>query len=233
MEWLKVEEDYLDSMEVLCMEQSKLYHDVYFEKRRTHLRLKVPAIIVGSFTGVASFGTTTFPSVLQLYVPIIVGIINICIAILNACDTFFKISEDMNLARSTSEQLKKLAEDINKETKIPANLRQTNGITFLSEAYTRYQQINNNAPMLKKYVSYLEIESMIENKRRAEQCFIDVQTSTTEVSQPLNTSDEVADDISFYLTQPPLPKQVGESTDASKSPSVMTTNDVENGTNNV
>lgn len=167
-DWLKEEEDYLKIIASICIKLSKQYHVVYFKKKKTQTKLKIPAIIIGSFTGVASFGTTTFPKSAQKWVAIVVGLVNIGIATLNTLETFFKIGEDMNSSKATSEQLRKLAEDIDKELCLPEEDRPTSGIQFLRDTYTRYQQIISNAPMLLTYISYADKELGQEHSQLSE-----------------------------------------------------------------
>lgn len=160
MNWLKQEEEYLTNIKGSSLSLSQSFHKVYFRKKKFQSRLRIPAIIVGSFTGVASFGTSTFPKNMQRWVAIIVGLVNIGIAVLNTIESFFKVSEDMTSARNTSEQLRKLAEDIDRELALPQIDRETSGIIFLREAYTRYQQILNQAPMLARYISHADKSSL-------------------------------------------------------------------------
>lgn len=153
--WREKEEEYLRKLELSCLQMSREYHDIYFDLKTSQNKYKIPAIIIGSFTGVASFGSSTFPPNYQKWVSISVGLINVAIAILNTLESFFKLGEELSASRSSSEQLKKLAEDINRELALDVSTRQTSGVIFLRDAYTRYQQIVSNAPLLMKYNSYL------------------------------------------------------------------------------
>lgn len=160
MNWLQQEEEYLSNIKTSSLSLSQSFHKVYFRKKKIQTKLRIPAIIIGSFTGVASFGTSTFPTFMQRWVAVIVGLVNIGIAVLNTVESFFKISEDMTAAKSTSEQLRKLAEDIDRELALPQIDRETSGIIFLRDAYTRYQQILNQAPMLARYISHADKNSL-------------------------------------------------------------------------
>lgn len=186
-DWLSEEERYLAIISSVCIDLSKRYHSIYFVKKKTQSKLKIPAIIIGSFTGVASFGTSTFPKHAQKWVAIVVGLVNICIATLNTLDTFFKISDDMSSAKSTSEQLRKLAEDIEKELCLPEEDRPTSGIQFLRDTYTRYQQIISNAPMLHAYISYADKNSEPRPSTVMERLKASVNNSTPK-SQTLDNS---------------------------------------------
>lgn len=205
IDWVKEEENYLQTIEATCIRLSKDYHQVYFEKKRTQTQLRIPAIIVGSFTGVASFGTTTFPQELHKWVAIVVGVINIGIAILSTLETFFKVGEDMTAARTTSDQLRKLAEDIHKELALPVKDRPTSGIIFLKEMYTRYQQIISSSPMLPRFIFHAEVKKpqKVGWANRLKQT-----VSKTKTSPPLEQDEvDVQDDfdngfkgISSYLS---------------------------------
>lgn len=159
--WLKQEEEYLELVSKICIQLSKKYHKVYFLRKSVLARLKIPAIIIGSFTGVASFGTTTFPKETQKWVAVVVGVVNIFIATLNTLESFFKVGEEMTSAQTTYEQLRKVAEDIEKELSLPHIVRPTSGIQFLRDIYVRYQQIINSAPVLDDYISYADKETIV------------------------------------------------------------------------
>jgi hypothetical protein len=153
--WLEEEVKYLQTLANSCIELSREYHIIYFKRKTSQNKFKIPSIIIGSFTGVASFGSSTFPSSFRNWISISVGLINVAIAILSTLESFLKLGEELNASKSASEQLKKLAEDINRELALEMSTRQTSGVIFLRDSYTRYQQILSTAPVLSKYISYL------------------------------------------------------------------------------
>ncbi len=165
MQWKKEEEDFLKILEQTCISLSRDYHKTYFNLQSTQSKLRIPAIIIGSFTGVASFGTATFPDEHHSTVAIIVGIVNVCIAILSTVESYFKLGENINLTASASVQLRKLANDINKELCIDDTVRETSGINFLRDCYTRYQQILSGAPILRQFKAY-KVESQSNTQRK-------------------------------------------------------------------
>jgi hypothetical protein len=103
---------------------------------------------MSSFSGVASFGTTSFPTSGQKYVSIVVGIINISIAMLQTYESYLKIGDIVSKSLTVSTGLKKLADDIYCEIFIPVEDRETAGVTFLRDCFSRYQAIIDNAPPL-------------------------------------------------------------------------------------
>lgn len=130
-----------------CQRLTRVYKVVYVKYKRLQTRLRMPAIIVGSLTGIASFGTQTFPEGAREFVAIIVGVISVGIAILNTIESFFKVSEITSGASATISALERLQDDVLKELALPVEDRATNGITYLREIYVRYQQILNQAPV--------------------------------------------------------------------------------------
>lgn len=146
--WLPDEEIYLHSIQQSCEHLSKLYLAKYKSCKSLQTRLKLPAIIVGSFTGIASFGSDSFPPNSQKYVSITVGIITIGIAILNTIESYLKVGENTNSAISAATALQQVREDIHRELSLPVSDRIDSGIVFLRDIYTRYVQVITQAPVL-------------------------------------------------------------------------------------
>jgi hypothetical protein len=223
MVWREAEERYLKIIEASSLELSKDYHSIYFQLKVLDARIKIPAIVIGSFTGVASFGSTTFPKEFQQWIAVSVGLINVAIAMVNTLETFFKLGEHLNHTREASEQFRKLSEDINKELALEESTRQTTGVIFLRDTYTRYQQIITNAPLLSKYKSYLykkpkktntfkNIQNMVSEKlsntNRSESNFVSsVDTPNYRFSdgyKPSSKRDKSIDLISTHLKEAQL-----------------------------
>lgn len=146
--WVPDEEIYLNSILVSCEKLSNDYLVQYRKWKFVQASIKIPVIIVGSFTGITSFGTETFPLDAQKWISIGVGIITVGIAILNTIESYFKVGENANSSLNTSVAFQQLREDINKELSIPEDDRSAPGVTFLRDVFTRYQQIISQAPTL-------------------------------------------------------------------------------------
>lgn len=148
MHWNIEEEVYLHCIQTSCEQLSNLYLEKFRRWRRIQAKIKIPIIVVGSFTGITSFGSETFPKYAQKWVSVGVGIVTIGIAVLNTIESYFKIGESANAAINTSNAFQQLREDINRELSIPPEGRSANGLTVLRDSYTRYHQILNQAPVL-------------------------------------------------------------------------------------
>lgn len=162
--WLPDEEIYLHQIQKSCENLSKLYLAKYRACKSLQTKLKLPAIVIGSFTGIASFGSSSFPPDSQHYVSIGVGIVTMCIAILNTIESYLKVGENTNSAISAATALQQLREDVNKELCLPASDRIDSGIVFLRDIYTRYVQILNQAPVLDEQENMAYVDTMIYNK---------------------------------------------------------------------
>lgn len=163
MSWNQDEEIYLHSIQKSCESLSNQYLEKHRKWRMLQAKIKIPVIVIGSFTGITSFGTETFPLESQKWISVGVGIITVGIAILNTIESYFKIGESANAALNASNALQQLREDINKELSVPEEDRQAPGITFLRDCFTRYQQILNQAPTL-DHGSVNYIDALISNK---------------------------------------------------------------------
>lgn len=148
MEWDIQEEKYLALLHKSAMDLSKSYKALYLASKATQNRYRFPAIVMSSVSGLASFGTMTFPEGGRFYVSIAVGCVNIFIAILNTWEAFTKVAEIVNQSLLVSNSFKKLADDIHCELSVPVADRETSGITYLRDSFTRYQQILDQSPPL-------------------------------------------------------------------------------------
>jgi len=146
--WYDKEEKFLKNLCKVCNELSDIYMVLYRASHKTQSRLRLPAIVLSSFSGVASFGTQSFPTDLQKYVSIVVGLINVCIAMIQTYESYIKIADTVSRSLTVSTSLKKLADDIKCELSIPIENRDANGITFLRDCFSRYQAIVYQAPPL-------------------------------------------------------------------------------------
>jgi hypothetical protein len=171
-EWYDKEESYLKQLHDMCLTQSKEYMALYHVTHATQTKLRLPAIIMSSFSGVASFGTTSFPRGYQKYVSIIVGLINISIAMIQTYESYLKIGDIVSKSLTVANSLKKLADDIYCEIFIPVEDRETAGITFLRDCFSRYQAIVENAPPMPA-----KIEEGAEKKEKRKNLISDISAN--------------------------------------------------------
>jgi hypothetical protein len=160
--WLPEEEEYLRILHRRCHRLGLVYKKLHIDYKRTQNKFRLPAILLSSISGVVSFGQTVFPEEAQRWVSISVGGVNIFIAIINTVESYMKIGEMVTKSITSYGVLNKLADDIFCEISIPTKDRETSGIAFLRDCYTRYQQIMDSAPLIED--SNLEVPPFHELK---------------------------------------------------------------------
>jgi hypothetical protein len=148
VKWLEEEERYLFCLHVSCRELTTAYMSMHKKNQRVQTMYRLPAIVLSSLSGVASFGTSTFPEDGRVWVGIVVGAVNILISILNTIEAYLHFGEKVAKSLSASNAFKKISDDITCELSIPIEDRETNGIIYLRECFTRYQQTLESAPPL-------------------------------------------------------------------------------------
>jgi len=130
--------------------------------------LRLPSIILSAFSGTVSFGSSGLidsPNA-QKYISIGVGIINVGIAIIQTYESYLKVGDIVAKSLAGAQALKKLSDDIMCELCLPIEDRDSNGVTFLREAFGRYQAIMDQLPPLEdKYDVTILRESQDLKKR--------------------------------------------------------------------
>lgn len=146
--WYDKEEQYLKMLCIKYNSESDKYINLYKKTFRTQCGLRLPAIALSSISGIASFGTSSFPNNTQKYVSITVGIINIFIAMLQTYESYFKVNDIVVKSLNVSYLLKKLSDKIHCELCIPIECRSMNGDEFLRNICNDYEKIMADAPPL-------------------------------------------------------------------------------------
>jgi hypothetical protein len=169
--WCEREEEYLELLHKTCLELAEVYRKLYVEYSRIQNKLRLPAIILSSLSGAASFGASSFaesskdPEMTQKYISISIGIVNVFIATIQTYESFKKIADIVSKSISTCLALKKLSEDIHCMIFIPPGDRDTAGIMYLRDAFNRYQSIMDQSPPLehatKDHLRFKDISNKI------------------------------------------------------------------------
>lgn len=169
--WCEKEEEYLILLHKTCLELVTVYRKLYVSTSRLQNKLRLPSIIMSSLSGAASFGSSSFaswssnPEKTQKYINVSIGLVNVFIAMVQTYESFKKVGDIISKSISASISLKKLAEDIHCIVFIPAGDRETNGITYLRDAFNKYQSIMEQAPPLehstKDYLRFEEVKNKI------------------------------------------------------------------------
>lgn len=146
--WYDKEEEYLKMLCIKYNDESEKYLNLYKKTFRTQCGLRLPAIALSSISGIASFGSSSFPENSQKYVGIGVGIVNIFIAMLQTYESYFKVNDIVVKSLNVSYLLKKLSDKIHCELCIPIDNRSMNGDEYLRNICNDYEKVMADAPPL-------------------------------------------------------------------------------------
>jgi hypothetical protein len=128
-----------DSSKVLA-QKFKNFHDAY---RGKQMKIRIPTIIISTLAGVSSFGVSTYPQTAQSIVPIVVGCLNVFVAIIGSIESFLKLNEIIVSSLNASVLFMKLSEKIDMELSVPEDERETSGINTVRNCFQEYDSIMN------------------------------------------------------------------------------------------
>lgn len=112
---------------------------------RSHAWYTIPAIILSTISGTASFAQTSLPENYQVYSPLIIGSINIFIGILTTIQQYLKISELNEAHRVSAIAWDKFARNIRIELSKHPDER-TDAKTFLKICRQEFDRLMETSP---------------------------------------------------------------------------------------
>lgn len=194
LKWYDREEEYLNSLKDTCVELSQVYMELYLRTHKVQTKLRLPVIALSSCSGVVSFGSSAFNAKTMKYISIAVGVVNVFIAIVQTYESYLKIGDIVSKSLSASQALKKLADHIECEIFIPIEDRDSSGITYLRECFSRYQAIIDQAPPLES----------LDDKQFSVQHHMVVKKISNEIRRHTNdgtTSHPTHEEVAVYVHQ--------------------------------
>jgi len=118
---------------------------------KQHAWYTIPAIILSTISGTASFAQSTLPVQAQEYAPVMIGTINIFIGILTTIQQYLKISELNESHRVSSIAWDKFARNIRIELAKKPDERLEAG-TFLKHCRDEYDRLMETSPSIAEHV---------------------------------------------------------------------------------
>lgn len=116
-----------------------------------HAWFTIPAIIFSTISGTASFAQSSIPLEYQVYAPLIIGTINICIGILTTVQQYLKISELNEAHRVSSIAWDKFARNIRIELSKHPDER-TDAKTFIKICRQEFDRLMETSPDIKETI---------------------------------------------------------------------------------
>jgi hypothetical protein len=108
----------------------------------------IPVIVLSTISGTASFSISSFPENYQVYVPMVIGGINICVGIVQTIAQFLRISELAESHRVASTAYGKFTRNIATELSLPPNNRTYNGIDFIQMCRAEMDRLLEQSPII-------------------------------------------------------------------------------------
>jgi hypothetical protein len=118
-----------------------------------HAWFTIPAIILSTISGTASFAQGSLPLSMQLYAPMVIGSVNIFIGILTTIQQYLKISEYNESHRVSAIAWDKFARNIRIELAKHPDDRAMDAGHFLKANREEYDRLMETSPSIPEYIT--------------------------------------------------------------------------------
>lgn len=127
----------------------RLLHDRAFrEFQIKSYSLTIPVIVMSTLSGTASFSISSFPINLQIYVPMVIGGVNIFVGIIQTVTQFLRVNELTESHRVASITYGKFSRNITTELSLPPNGRTYNGIDYVQMCRAEMDRMIEQSPII-------------------------------------------------------------------------------------
>lgn len=123
-----------------------LHYKAYQKYKNSNMRFTLPIIVISTVTGTANFAQETFPEEWHVYVPALIGAMNLLAAILTTIAQFLKVSELLESHRVSSIHYGKLARSIRLELTLPVSERAHDGSNMVDICRSEYDRLIEQSP---------------------------------------------------------------------------------------
>jgi hypothetical protein len=155
-QWKPEHESYLRDLSRSAESLSIRFKQQYDHYRLLEGRFQIPAVVISSALGVAAFGNSQFEPETQRILNISMGIVGLCLGIMNSIQSYLKIAQTASGCLLASLLLFKVKERIDREIAVSPEDRANSGIMFLREVATEYEKIIEQAPAVLKRVRFVK-----------------------------------------------------------------------------
>lgn len=133
----------------------RLLHDEAFRDFQIKsYGLTIPVIILSTLSGTASFSISSFPTSLQVYVPMVIGGINIFVGIIQTITQFLRVNELTESNRVASIAYGKFSRNITTELSLPPKERTYNGIDYVQMCRSEMDRLIEQSPNIPMNLLY-------------------------------------------------------------------------------
>ncbi len=154
--WHDREEAYLTKIESQCNQLNRHYAKEYTYYNSLSSKFNIPILIISSINALTAISLGQF--VEQNMVSILNAVLSAGTGVLGSIQLYMKLNEKMNKALTASIHMKRIALKISKELSIDRAQRATEGVAFLNECFTEFNNtIEQGNPLEKSLENHLSL----------------------------------------------------------------------------
>ena len=154
--WHDKEEAYLRKLEEQCNYMHRHYSKEFTYYNGLSSRFNIPILVISSINALTAIALGQF--VEQTMVSILNAILSAGTGVLGSIQLYMKLNEKMTKALNSSIHVKRIALKISKELSIDREQRVTEGVAFLNECFTDFNNaIETGNPLEKSVENFLAL----------------------------------------------------------------------------
>jgi hypothetical protein len=184
----------------------RLLHDRAFrEFQRKSYSLTIPVIIMSTLSGTASFAVKSFPEEYQVFVPMVIGGINIIVGIIQTITQFLRVNELTEAHRVASCSYGKFSRNIVTELSLPPCERSYSGLDYIRLCRSEMDRLIEQSPIIPMHIlsdfdrnknfllinkpDVLSINSIVEYKPTKDEKIIEIMTNVADKIHNIHKND--------------------------------------------
>lgn len=157
--WLPTEEKYLQSIASSSAKLSIRYQKGTLFYRRIQWSLRCPILLCTALTSVFSFSlspsssssSSSTTNLSASHQALLMGILSLVASILSSLENFLQITETMQKCDTVQHQFNSLSLELSHILALSPSSRPTNPQQYVKDAFSRYRQIQEVAPILTRF----------------------------------------------------------------------------------
>ena len=155
-EWHDQEEVYLSKLETQCNQMHRHYSKEYTYYNVLSTRFNIPILVISSINALTAISLGQF--IEQNMVSILNAVLSAGTGVLGSVQLYMKLNEKMTKSLTSSIHMKRIALKISKELSIDRAQRVTEGVAFLNECFTEFNNsIEQGNPLEKSMENHLAL----------------------------------------------------------------------------
>jgi hypothetical protein len=129
-----------------------MHHECHVKLANQSFWFTLPVIVISSITGTMNFAQGTFPASVEMYVPLIIGTLNLLGGIMTTVASYLKVAELAEGHRVASVMFGKLSRNMRVELLLPLTERTMDGDDFIAMCRSEMDRLTEQTPNIPKNV---------------------------------------------------------------------------------